>query len=82
MPRSSLEFFSSFLEDQHLVDQEPSKLSPTWRNERKGVNCIAKNLYHFLISEEIIRGSWNIKYWVEVGGLSDHLPILLKLDSK
>jgi hypothetical protein len=37
-------FFLSFLEAESLVDLEPVKLSPTWRNFRMGIDVVAKRL--------------------------------------
>ena len=38
-------------------------------------------LDRFFISKNFLLGSLIVKTWVEVGGLSDHLPIILQLES-
>jgi hypothetical protein len=47
-------FFSSFLEKARLVDIEPVKLSPTWRNFRTGNEEVEKRLDRFLIFEALL----------------------------
>jgi hypothetical protein len=37
-------FFLSFLEEESLVNLEPVKLSPTWRNFRTRIDVVAKRL--------------------------------------
>jgi hypothetical protein len=44
-------FFQSFLEKLHLVDLEPTKITPTWRNLRTGNEAVAKRLDIFLVSK-------------------------------
>jgi hypothetical protein len=44
-------YFIRKLEVVGLLDIEPTKLTPTWRNKRIGEDKIAKRLDHFLISE-------------------------------
>jgi hypothetical protein len=43
---------------------------------------VAKRLDHFLISEDLTVGPWVLKYKVLVGGLSDHMSIVLEVASK
>lgn len=43
--------FLSFIEEAKLVDIEPVKLSPTWRNYRTGRDEVAKRTDRFLVSE-------------------------------
>jgi hypothetical protein len=66
----------------YLIDPEPLKLSQTWKNGRKGDNMVAKRLNRFIILEDLIENPWIIKSCVAVGGIFDHMPILLKIDKK
>ena len=66
--------FVALFESKELVNLQHLKLTPTWRNNRCGEQAISKRLDRFLIL-----GSLIVKTWVEVGGLSNHLPILLQL---
>ena len=72
-------FFVVMFDSKELVDLQPMKLTPTWRNNRCGEQAISKRLDIFLILENLLSGSLIVKTWAEVGGLSDHLPILLQL---
>jgi hypothetical protein len=56
-------FFLSFLENSRLVDIEPVKLSPTWRNFRTGDEEVAKILDHFLVSEASLNLGSNFREW-------------------
>jgi hypothetical protein len=58
------------------------KVTPTWRNARRGREGISKRLDCFLIAETLFNHHLGITSWVDIGGLSDHLPILLKLESE
>jgi hypothetical protein len=44
-------YFLRKLEDSRLVDIEPAKLTPTWRNKRIGEERITKRLDRFLFFE-------------------------------
>jgi hypothetical protein len=61
-------FFLSFLEDLHLVDMEPIKLSPTWRNFITGKEVVAKRLDKFLVSETMLATGIRLKSLVAKGG--------------
>jgi hypothetical protein len=43
--------------DLHLVDLEPTKLIPTWRNGRQGEEGVYKRLDCFLITKSIVHGN-------------------------
>jgi hypothetical protein len=66
-------FFTHWIEENHLIDLEPPKLSQTWRNGRKGEYLVAKRLDRFLISEDLLENPWTFKSWVVVGGMFDHM---------
>jgi hypothetical protein len=81
--RNPLEYFCAhLLESSHLVDLEPFKLSPTWKNGRKSVEGISKHIDKFPISEALVEGPWTLKSWVGSGSLLNHMPIILNLESK
>lgn len=44
-------FFIHALDQRGLVDIEPSKLNPTWRNHRSGKERIPKRLDQFVVAE-------------------------------
>jgi hypothetical protein len=62
-----------------LKDVEPIKLVPTWRNMRKWDTRVEKRLHTFKVLESIMFNHDRIRSWVEVGGESNHLPILLHI---
>ena len=72
-------FFTALFESKELVDVQPLKLTPTWRNNRSGDQVISKRLDQFLLSKNLLSVSLIIRTWVEVGGLSYHLPVLLQI---
>jgi hypothetical protein len=76
------DFFSHWIEGNRLVDLEPLKLSQTWWNGRKGDFLVAKRLDRFLISEYLLENPWIFKSKLVVGGMFDHMPILLKIDKR
>jgi hypothetical protein len=47
-------FFITKLELLGLLDIMPTKLSPTWRNIRKGEALVAKWIYLFMILEDLL----------------------------
>jgi exonuclease III len=73
-------FLQSLLEAHGLVDVQPTKLVPTWRNNRKQEAAVAKRLDRFLVSDSLMIGPIRIRSWVETGGTSDHRPVVLSLD--
>jgi exonuclease III len=74
-------FFQAFFEKANLVDIEPVKLSPTWQNFRTGEEEVAKRLDLFLVSEALLNSGALFRSGVEVGGISDHLPVSLQWSS-
>jgi hypothetical protein len=47
-------YFSQLIQDEGLVDVEPLKLLPTWRNGRGGHDYIAKRLDRFFLFLRIL----------------------------
>jgi hypothetical protein len=58
-------FFLSLLENSRLVDIEPMKLSPTWKNFKIGDEEVAKRLDRFLVSEALLNLGSNFRIGVE-----------------
>ena len=63
-----------------MLDIEPLKLKPTWRNNRCAEDRIAMRIDHFLVAEQIVDRPLQIRQWVGCGGASDHFPIFLDLN--
>ena len=61
------------------MDVAPLKMEPTWRNKRGGIHAISKRLVWFLVDENMIDGNLIITSSIEIGGISDHRPISLKV---
>jgi len=76
------DYFCSPFEFRQLVNIFLIKLSLTWRNLRIGVDVNSKRLDKFYVYESIIANNIILKSWVESGGISNHNPLLLCLDSK
>lgn len=47
------DFFIHVLDQRGLVDIEPTKVNPTWRNQRTREDKISKRLNHFLVVEKL-----------------------------
>jgi endonuclease/exonuclease/phosphatase family metal-dependent hydrolase len=73
-------FFTNIFSNNNLVDIQPGKLVPTWRNGRVGEAFIAKRLDRFLLSEDLVLSSGIFRSWVDFPFISDHAPILLQLE--
>ena len=74
-------YFSQLIQAGGLVDVEPVKILPTWRNGRKGPDYIEKRLDRFLISEKLVSLGIRYRSWICNDKILDHMPILLQLDS-
>ena len=68
-------YFVQKLVEKGLLDIEPVKLKPTWRNSRSGDARVAKRIDHFLVAEQLVDRFFVVRQWVGNGGLSDHFPI-------
>jgi hypothetical protein len=73
-------FFKAFFQNNKLIDIEPKKVFPTWRNGFSGVDLIAKRMDRFLISEELLPSVGIYRSWVEYPYVSDHASVLLQLE--
>lgn len=63
----------------NLIDIQPIRMVPTWRNGRSGPDAIAKCLDRFMVAEGLLSSFVSSSSWVEFPYLSDHAPILLQL---
>jgi hypothetical protein len=69
-----------FFQSNRLIDIQPERIVPTWRNGRTGADSIAKRLDRILISEDILNSVGLYRSWVEYPFVSDHAPVLLQLE--
>ena len=72
-------FFSYFFEQKGQIDIAPLKLEPTWRNKRGGDKAISKRLDRFMVAKNLVNEQLILQSMVEIGGNSDHPPIVLKI---
>jgi len=72
------DLFIQKLAGRNMIDLEPVKLKPTWRNNRVGDHRVAKRLDRFLISEQLVESNLNFRQWIGSGGASDNFPIFLE----
>ena len=74
-------YFRHMFEQKGPVDVAPIKISPTWRNKRSGDHAVSKRLDKFLVLENLIGINLIIKASVEIGGNSNHNPIVLTINT-
>jgi hypothetical protein len=67
------------MEKHQLFDMEPTKLSQTWCNDRKGKDLVSKRLEIFFILEGLIENPFSFKYHREIGEIFDCMPIILEV---
>jgi len=72
-------YFNRKLMERNLIDVEPIKLKPSWRNNRGGEARVAKRIDRFLVTEKMVDSFFQIRQWVGSGGASDHFPIFLEI---
>ena len=53
IPDPLVDFFKTHLIQRDLIELDPIKLNPTWRNKGVGEDKIAKRLDRFLIGDSI-----------------------------
>jgi endonuclease/exonuclease/phosphatase family metal-dependent hydrolase len=63
-----------------LVDIAPDVLVLTWRNGRRGAASISKRLDRIYVVEYLLARVCRYKSWVDFPYISDHAPVLLRLD--
>ena len=60
------EYFINFMVQKDLIDLNPIKLNPTWRNRRVGEERVAKRLDRFLIGDSITCSPiFQARQWVD-----------------
>ena len=74
-------FMFNLFHEVGLVDVEPSHLGPTWRNGRAEEVGIEKRLDRFLLFENLEGVVNQYRSWVFPLNVSDHMPIVLQLDT-
>ena len=57
-------------------------LGPTWRNDGEGFNCISKRLDRFFLLEDLFSTVHRYHAWPVPSFFSNHLPIILQLESE
>lgn len=62
-----------------MVDVEPPKLNPTWRNRWVGEDRISKRMDKFLVGEDLVSSPIQIRQWVDSGRELDHNLVILEL---
>jgi hypothetical protein len=75
-----VDYFSSIILTSGLVDIQPTKMAPTWRNGRGGTTGISKILDQFLLDETLLGNHRKIRSWIINSTISDHNPICLQLE--
>jgi endonuclease/exonuclease/phosphatase family metal-dependent hydrolase len=73
-------FSKELFANNHLVDIQPTKLVPTWRNGRSRGQGIQKRLDRIYVSETLLGDVVRYKSWVELMFISNHAPVLFQLD--
>jgi len=71
-------FFCQKFAECRLTDLDPILLKPTWKNNRVGVEGVAKRQDRFLVTNSLLDKHLTTKQWIGFGGLSDHSPIFLE----
>jgi hypothetical protein len=74
-------FFNSLFQAHKLIDVQPDKVVPTWRNGRSGYEAITKRLDRFLVSEDLLLEVRLYRTWVEYPYVSDHAPIIFQMEN-
>ena len=75
------DFFIGLIHSSSLLDFQPTKLTPTWRNGRDGNDGIVNRLDHFLLDDSLFNNNYKVRSWVINSTISDHTLICLQLDS-
>jgi len=73
-------YFNQLIQEEGLVDVEPVKLLPTWRNDRRGQDHIAKRLDRFLISEDLALLGLKYNTCLCQQKISDHVTVVLHME--
>jgi hypothetical protein len=74
-------YFRQLVQEEGLVDVTPIQILPTRRNGIGGQDYIAKRLDRFCILEDLALSRMRYRTWVCNLKVSDHLPVILHLES-
>jgi len=74
------DFYRNLFYSRNLIDINPAKLVPTWRNGHRGKKVIARRLDRVIISEDLLSIAGLYRSWVELPFISDHVPAFFKMD--
>jgi hypothetical protein len=74
------EHYKALFNKNNLFDISPDKLVLTWRNDRTGMEAIARRLDRFLVVGDLISDIGLYRSWVEYPFISDHALIFLQLE--
>jgi hypothetical protein len=67
-----VDYFKNLIQDHQLVDQIPDEVVPTWRNDRNGVEIIAKRPDRVLFSKILLIDVGRYRTWVDLPCVSNH----------
>jgi hypothetical protein len=59
------DFYKDLFGDKKLIDVKPTKLVPTWRNGRTGVEAVARRLDRCIVAEDLLLEVGVYRSWVE-----------------
>jgi hypothetical protein len=74
------DYYRDLFISKRLIDIQPTKLVPTWRNGRSGLDAVARRLDRCIVSEDLLSVVGLYRSWVEFPYISDHAPVLLQLE--
>ena len=72
-------YFNSLFDQKELIDLQPNRIEPKWRNNRGGDARISNRIDRFLVAEHLMDRFLQVRQWVGSGGASDHFPFFLEL---
>ena len=76
------DFFKELFKRNLLVEILSTKITPTWKNNKKGEKGIGKRLEKFLMSEYLLAKVSRFIYWVLVSTIYDHSPIVFQFEQE
>jgi hypothetical protein len=75
-------YFNQLFREEGLVNVEPVKFLPTWRNGRGEQDFVAKRLDCFLINENLAFFGYRYKYSMVNVKIYHHMPVVFQLDQE
>eukprot|EP01018_Ginkgo_biloba_P018081 Gb_04379 [translate_table: standard] len=73
------DYFLDKFESIGWVDVDPTKVKPTWTNNRVGEDGVSKRLDTFLVHSDLLERVERYRSWVDSYRCSDHFPIYLEI---